>query len=301
MGLFRNKEESQGDTSLPVKYSNPVLRIKEGFKNDGNIPEPVVRLTRFFRERFGLGKGDYVIVKKGDQYIRARVEVSSAKDGSQEVARLNPKARELLDAKVGEEIQVLPHETLVLLIDTSGSMADFVSGVVKIEAAKNAVREFIRSKFLMRQDDRIGIVSFGQLANWIERPSVNYERLENRTLILLPNGETAMHEELRMSIDNLAPVAGAKRVVLLTDGVPTTTGKAHILNLAREAAEKNIVIDTVGVGSPFDFMGYDEQLLRRIAAITGGTFRRVLDIQQLTGQFRELAEGKNYTYLLPEK
>ena len=34
---------------------------------------------------------------------------------------------------------------------------------------------------------------------------------------------------------------------------------------------------------------------------TGGTFRRVLDIQQLTGQFRELAEGKNYKYLLPEK
>ncbi len=301
MGLFRKKEDREQDTTLPVKYSNPVLRIKEGFKDDGAIPEPVVRLARYFRERFGVGRGDHVVLKKGTQYVRARVEVSTAEDGAQAVARLNPKARELLNAQVGEEIQILPRETLVLLIDTSGSMADFVSGVVKIEAAKNAVREFIRSKFLMRQDDRIGIVSFGQQAGWIERPSVRYEHLENRALTLAPSGATAMYEGLRVSIDNLAPVAGAKRILLLTDGVPTTTGKGQIVNLAREAAEKNIVIDTVGVGSPFDFMGYDEQLLRRIAAITGGTFRRVLDIQQLTGQFRELAEGKNYTYLLPGK
>ena len=55
------------------------------------------------------------------------------------------------------------------------------------------------------------------------------------------------------------------------------------------------------IGVFFFAMGYDEGLLRRIASITGGTFRRVLDIQQLTGQFRELAEGKNYKYLLPEE
>jgi Mg-chelatase subunit ChlD len=278
-----------------------VLTVREGFREDGGIPEPVVRLTRFFRERFGLERGGTVVLKKGGRYVRARVEVSSAKDGALPLARLNPRARELLEAQVGEEIQILPHETLVLLIDTSGSMADFITGVVKIEAAKNAVREFIRSKFLMRQNDRIGIVSFGQTASWIERPSVQYEQLENRALTLAPGGATAMYEGLRMSIDNLAQVGGARRIVLLTDGVPTTTGKGQIIGLAREAAEKSIVIDTVGVGSPFDFMGYDEQLLRRIAEITGGTFRRVVDIQQLTGQFRELAEGKNYTRLLPEK
>jgi hypothetical protein len=104
-----------------------------------------------------------------------------------------------------------------------------------------------------------------------------------------------------LAIDHLSYTGGMKRIVLLTDGVPTTTGRQAVLSLAKKAASLKIVIDTVGVGSPFDFMGYDEALLRRIAAITGGTFRRVIDIQELTGQFRELAEGKNYTYLLPGK
>jgi Mg-chelatase subunit ChlD len=302
--LFRKKdskpETNDTDRSLPVRYESPILRIQQAFKGDENAAEPIVRLTRYFRERFGVSRGDYLVLKKGSQYARARVEVSSSEDGVDSIARLNPKARELLNARVGEDIEILPHETMILLIDTSGSMADFISGTVKMEAAKTALREFIRSKFLMRQNDRVGIASFGEHASMVEPPSVRYEHLEHRSASLTPSGATAMYEGLRLCIDNLSPMGGAKRVVLLTDGVPTTTGKLSIINLAREAAEKKIVIDTVGVGSPFDFMGYDEQLLRRIAAITGGTFRRVLDVQQLSSQFRELAEGKNYTYLLPE-
>jgi Mg-chelatase subunit ChlD len=180
-------------------------------------------------------------------------------------------------------------------------MADYISGTEKINAAKNAVVEFIRSKFLMGQGDRVGMISFGQYATIIEKPSVQYEFLENRVDALRPNGATAMFEGLRLSLDNLSTSSGAKRIVLLTDGIPTTTGRMSIISLAKEAATRKIVIDTVGVGTPFDLMGYDEMLLRRIAAITGGTFRRVMDIEQLSGQFRELAEGKNYTHLLPEK
>ncbi len=85
---------------------------------------------------------------------------------------------------------------------------------------------------------------------------------------------------------DVMPPSGIKRIVLLTDGVPTTTGKLSIISLAKKAAQKRIVIDTVGVGSPFDLMGYDELLLKRIAAITGETLRRVLDMQELTQQFK---------------
>jgi Mg-chelatase subunit ChlD len=305
MGLFGKREKrgrgTHADHVLPSKdLVTPSLAILRGFREDENLNEPVVRLTRFFRERFGVGRGDTVVLKKGDRMIRARVEVSSAEDGSRDVARLNPRSRELLDASIGDRIDILPREVLFLLIDTSGSMADFVSGVVKMEASKNAVREFIRSKFLMGQGDRLGIIGFGERAVMIEPPSIEYEHVENRTGILSPSGSTALFEGMKMAIDNLTSEGGAKRIVLLTDGVPTTTGRGPVIDLAKQAASRHIVIDTVGVGSPFDFMSYDEPLLRRIAAITGGTFRRVLDIQQLTGQFRELALGKNYTHLLPE-
>ena len=300
MGLF-GKDKEQENAGLPTTiFQNPSLRILEGFREDSDSEEAIVRLTKHLREQLGVKKGETVTLRKGDRFVKARVEVSSASDGTKTVVRLNPRSRELLGAGIGEEIEVIPPETCILLIDTSGSMGDFISGIVKLEATKNAVVEFIRSKFLMNHDDRIGIISFGEYATVVERPSVGYEHLEARAGTLLANGSTAMYEGLSMSMDVLPP-SGVKRIVLLTDGVPTTTGRLSIISLAKRAASKQIVIDTVGVGSPFDLMGYDEQLLRRIAAITGGTFRRVLDIQELTGQFVELAREKNYTYLLPEK
>jgi uncharacterized protein YegL len=301
MGIFKKKSE-QNESALPSTiFLNPSLKVLEGFREDAEIPEPIIRLTKFMRDKYGLKKGDMVLLRKGEALVKAKVEVSSTTDRSDEVCRLNKSARELLAVNLGEEVDIIPPETLILLIDTSGSMGDYISGIMKIDATKNAVREFIRSKFLMGQEDRIGIVGFGQFVSIVEKPSNSYERLENRADTLLSNGATAMYEGMNLAIDMLSISSGAKRIILLTDGIPTTTGKMAIISLAKTAAEKRIVIDTVGVGSPFDFMGYDEGLLRRIAAITGGTFRRVLDIQQLTGQFRELAEGKNYKYLLPEK
>jgi len=301
MGIFKKKDE-QESKNLPTDiFLNPSIKVLEGFKGDSDIPEPIIRLTKFMREKYGLNKGDTVVLKKGGSLVKAKVDISSAADGNEEVCRLNKTARDILTVNVGEDIDIIPPETLMLLIDTSGSMGDYISGIVKIDATKNAVREFIRNKFLMGQDDKIGIISFGQFATIVERPTTNYEYLESRVDTLIPSGATAMYEGMNLSIDVLSLAGGAKRIVLLTDGIPTTTGRLAIINLAKTAASKHIVIDTVGVGSPFDFMGYDEGLLRRIAEITGGTFRRVLDIQELTGQFRELAEGKNYTYLLPEK
>lgn len=301
MGIFKKKEERDSENLPTTIFLNPGLKVLEGFKRDGQIPEPIIRLTKYMREKFGVNKGDTVVLTNEGNLVKAKVDVSSAADGEDQICRLNKAARDLLKINIGDEVEIIPPESLILLIDTSGSMGDFISGIGKMDATKNAVREFIRSKFLMDQGDSIGIVSFGEFAHIVEKPSMNYEYLEGKVDMLIPSGATAMHEGINVAIDVLSISEGAKRIVLLTDGVPTTTGRLAIINLAKTAAAKRIVIDTVGVGSPFDFMGYDEGLLRKIAAITGGTFRRVLDIQQLTGEFKELARGKNYTYLLPEK
>jgi uncharacterized protein YegL len=301
MGIFKKKDDQKEEPLPTTIFLNPTLKLLEGFKDDIGIPEPIIRLTKYMREKYGVSKGDHLVLKKDDRLVKVKVDVSSVSDGTGQVARLNPAAREMLSASIGDEIEVIPPESLILLIDTSGSMGEYVSGIMKMEATKNAVKEFIRNKFLMGHDDKIGIVSFGELATVVERLSNSYEHLENRSTYLMPNGATAMHEGISLSIDLLSSPGGAKRIVLLTDGIPTTTGRMAIITLAKKAASKHIIIDTVGVGSPFDFMGYDEGLLRKIAAITGGTFRRVLDIKELSGQFRELAEGKNYSHLLPEK
>ena len=305
MGLFSKKADDGQEglnRNLPTPvFESPTIRILEGFRQDSQSSEPIVRLARHLREQFGVRRGDYVTLRKGDRAVRARVDVSSQSDGADRVARLSRSTRDLLEVHLGDEIEIIPAETLMLLIDTSGSMMNYISGIQKMDATKNAVCEFIRSKFLMGQEDRIGIVSFGEAAAIIEECSTNYEHLENRIDALRPNGATAMFEGMTMAMDSLGKGGGAKRIVLLTDGMPTTTGKMAITNLAKQAAAQSIVIDTVGVGTPFDFMSYDEMLLRRIASITGGTFRRVLDVGQLSEEFRNLALGKNFAYLLPEQ
>ena len=300
MGIFRKQNGGEKSGLPSTIFQNPTLKILEGFKEDGGSEDVIVRLAKHLRERLGLKRGDTVTLRSGDRYVKARVEVSSASDRDRAVARLTPRSRELLGVSIGDDIEVIPPETCMLLIDTSGSMADYISGIVKLDATKNAVIEFIRSKFLMDHGDRAGIISFGEFATVVKKPTTEYENLENSVHMLSANGSTAMYEGLSLALD-LLPHGGVQRIVLITDGVPTTTGKLSILSLAKRAAQKRVVIDTIGVGSPFDLMGYDEHLLRRIAAITGGTFTRVLDIQELTGRFVELARKKNYTYLLPEK
>ncbi|RKY00224.1 MAG: hypothetical protein DRP54_05880 [Spirochaetes bacterium] len=300
MGIFGKKKKE--DENLPTNiFMNPKIKVLEGFARDGEIPEPIIRMTKHMREKYGVNVGEYVTLKKDGILVKARVDVSSKKDGEAEVCRLNKAARTALMAKIGDEIEIIPPESIVLLIDTSGSMGDFVSGIVKIDAAKDALREFIRSKFLMAQGDRIGIVTFGEFATVVEGLSTNYEHLENRSQTLVPNGATAMYEGMKLSIDMLSGLSGVKRIVMLSDGVPTTTGRMAVIQAAKDAASKNVVIDTVGVGSPFDLMGYDEWLLKRIAEITGGTFRRVIELKELAGSFVEIAQKKNFTYLLPEK
>lgn len=301
MSIF-HKEKGGKDKNLPSsEILHPTLKVLEGFKTDKESFEPVVRLTKQLRQKFGVEKGDYVLLKNGDKFVRARVEVSSVSDGESLICRPNPKARDLLSIRIGDDIEIVPPETIILLMDTSGSMGDYMSGMVKIDAARNAMREFIRGKFLMGHDDKVGVVGFGEFATIIERPTLNYEGLENRLDSLIPNGATALFEGMNLSIDMLSIAGGLKRVVLLTDGIPTTSGRGAIISAAKKAASHHIIIDTVGVGSRFDFIGYDEPLLKKIAAITGGTFRRVFDIQELAEQFRELALEKNYSHLLPEK
>ena len=214
MGLFSKKEDDEQkglNRNLPTPvFENPTIRILEGFREDSQASEPIVRLARHLREQFGVHKGDYVTLRKGDRAVRARVGVSSQSDGTDRIARLGRTTRDLLNVHIGDEIEIIPAETLILLIDTSGSMMEYISGIEKMNAAKNAVREFIRSKFLMGQGDRIGIVSFGERAMLIERCSMNYEHLENRIDALMPNGATAMFEGITMAIDNLG--TGKKRL-----------------------------------------------------------------------------------------
>ena len=192
---------------------------------------------------------------------------------------------------------------IVVTLDASGSMAaeDFRPRN-RFTVAKELIGEFIRR----RQDDRIGIVTFGNRA--ATRVPITYDRriaeaiLEKAEIGEHGNG-TAIGHALATAVNRLRTSQTRSRVVILvTDGV-NNSGSIDPLVAAQLAARSGIKVYTIGVGSegpvplpikrqnPFTgevetvythIRGeLDEKVLSGIAETTGGAYFRATDARAL--------------------
>ncbi|MDH5528008.1 MAG: VWA domain-containing protein [Nitrospirota bacterium] len=288
--------------TTPISSSAVPLEVAPAIQGDEQDAEPIVRLSLALRRHLGLTKGDYVNVKNGDAQVPARVEVGAR--GDHHTARLNPQLRGMLQVEIGDLVEVVPYETLVLLIDTSGSMDEplgmFTS---KMKATREAIHTLIGSKTRSRERDLVGLVSFGEECELLCEPTDDFARLGRHVGTINGCGRTAMFEGLEYTLELLADANGLKRTILLSDGCPTTTGAELVLELAYKAKLMGVVIDTIGVGGKAGKRGknkkvsYDEVLLKRIASLTGGKFTTVHEVQALEDEFLALSDCKKIPLL----
>lgn len=179
---------------------------------------------------------------------------------------------------------------IVLAVDISGSMLarDFTPD--RITAAKQIAGEFVADRF----GDRIGVVAFAGEA-FTQCPLTSDQTTVQTLLSRLRSGViedgTAIGNGLATSINRLRESgAKSKVVILLTDGV-NNAGQVSPTLAAKIAYDQGIKVYTVGVGkrgkAPYpviDMFGnqsfapmdveIDEELLRQIAADTGGEYFR---------------------------
>lgn len=179
---------------------------------------------------------------------------------------------------------------IVLAIDISGSMLarDFTPD--RITAAKQIAGEFVADRF----GDRIGVVAFAGEA-FTQCPLTSDQTTVQTLLSRLRSGiiedGTAIGNGLATSINRLRESgAKSKVIILLTDGV-NNAGQVSPAMAAKIAYDQGIKVYTVGVGkrgkAPYpvvDMFGnqsfapvdveIDEELLRQIAADTGGEYFR---------------------------
>lgn len=288
--------------TTPISSSAVPLEVAPAISGDEKDAEPIVRLSKVLRGHLGLSKGDYVNIKNGDTQVPARVEVGAR--GDQHTARLNPLLRGMLQVEVGDLVEVVPYETLVLLIDASGSMDEplglFTS---KMRATREAIHTLLDSKARSRERDLVGLVSFGEECELLCEPTDDLARMGRYVGNVHGRGRTAMFEGLEYTLELLADANGLKRAILLSDGCPTTTGPELVLELAYKAKLMGVVIDTVGVGSKGQKAGkkkkvsYDEALLKKIAKLTGGKFTTVHEVQALENEFLALSDCKKIPLL----
>lgn len=211
---------------------------------------------------------------------------------------------------VGEALALpISGRDLLMAVDLSGSMEeqDFVldgAPVDRLTATKAVAERFIEQ----RVGDRIGLILFGREA-YLQTP-LTFDRETVRTLLLesaigLAGKETAIGDAIGLAIRTLedSGVGDGRRVlILLTDGA-NTAGEVDPRKAAELAAQREMVIYTIGVGA--DAMtvrtlfgerqinpsaDLDEETLTTIAESTGGRYFRARDTEELAEIYTILDE-----------
>jgi Ca-activated chloride channel family protein len=198
---------------------------------------------------------------------------------------------------------------IVLTIDTSTSMLaeDFRLGsgrVNRFDVVKDVVKEFIRK----RKDDRIGLVAFAARAYTVCPLATDYSWLDenlDRVSVGMMEDATAIGSAIATSVNRLRNSKTKSRIViLLTDGV-NNAGTISPLVAAETAKAFKVKVYTIGVGSkglvPYplkDVYGrtvyknipieMDEDILKKIAEITGAKYYRAADTETLRRIYEDI-------------
>ncbi|MBP7055469.1 MAG: VWA domain-containing protein [Candidatus Omnitrophica bacterium] len=198
---------------------------------------------------------------------------------------------------------------IVLVLDTSTSMLaeDFTIGRTRInryDVVKEVVKDFVKK----RKDDRIAMVAFAGRAYTVCPLTTDYPWLNenlDRVKVGMIEDATAIGSSIASAVSRLqTSKTKSKVIILLTDGV-NNAGTISPVVAAEAAKAFKIKIYTVGVGSkglvPYplkDEFGrtvyqnipieIDEDVLKKIADITGGKYYRATDTESLRKIYDEI-------------
>lgn len=193
--------------------------------------------------------------------------------------------------------RAVPREqaTIMLAIDTSGSMsADDVSPY-RLRAAQDAAKKFAEK---VPRQYKIGLVSFSGVATSLVTPTTDRAALDSAIETLRADGATAIGEAIFSSLDALRSTQPgvtklrSARILLLSDG-ENTTGRSTD-QAARAAVEANVPVATVALGTPDGILPNgrpvppNPQALRALAESTGATSYESRDAESLSAVYDKL-------------
>lgn len=195
---------------------------------------------------------------------------------------------------------------IIMVLDTSTSMRaqDFKPN--RFEAAREVGKEFIDA----RTSDRIGLVVFAAKAYTQTPLTLDYEflkRMMDEVDVGVIEDGTAIGTALAMATNRLKDTeAKSKVVILLTDG-QNNRGEVDPVTAAEVAEALNVRVYAIGVGAhgqapvviDHPFAGrqrrmmevdIDEDMLKSVAAKTGGKYFRATNKEGLRTVYEEIGE-----------
>jgi len=198
---------------------------------------------------------------------------------------------------------------LLITVDSSGSMKalDFQfegKPASRLDVLKGVAENFIKG----RVGDRIGLIIFGEEV-FTQCPLTSDHSLLLQYLSAVEVGaagdSTALGDALALSVKRLREIdSNSKAIILVTDGVKNS-GQMDPIQAAEIAKRLGIKVYTIGIGQnepvPFpveDIYGrstivyqhipIDEETLKKIADITGGTYFNAEKTEDLKTIYAEI-------------
>jgi Ca-activated chloride channel family protein len=184
---------------------------------------------------------------------------------------------------------------LILAVDISGSMeqTDFRapdgSTLMRLDGIKRVIADFIRR----RSGDRVALILFGARA-YVQVPFTRdlatAQQLLDQAQVGMAGQQTAIGDTIGLAIKTFeASKARQKLLILLTDGNDTAS-RVPPEHAADIAAQKGMVIYTIGVGDPAASgeNRVDLEALQAVAATTQGRFFRAEDGAQLAAIYADI-------------
>jgi len=200
---------------------------------------------------------------------------------------------------IGDPVQLdVSGRDLMLAVDVSPSMneQDMVwhgYQSTRLHVVKEVVKDFVSK----RQGDRVGLILFGtqpyvQVPLTFDLKTVN--QLVDEAMLGIAGRATAIGDAVALAVKRLRERPEQSRVlILLTDGA-NTAGEIPPLKAAELAAAERIKIYSIGIGAEEilrpGLFGYrrdnpsidlDEDMLKEMAALTGGQYFRARSSSEL--------------------
>ncbi len=194
--------------------------------------------------------------------------------------------------------QVLPLEmtprqkkeslALMLVVDASGSMANYIGPDQKIQLALEGVRASIRA---LDDEDRVGVIAFAAKIRMDHPPTTAHEETLRAVGKLRPGSGTKMYPALEKAYERLQRVdAKQKHILLLSDG----KSEGDFIPLAKRIAADKMTLSTLAIGDA------DRGLMKTIAEAGGGGYRDVRNISELPKIMAdEVRQTQQYTVQEP--
>jgi len=202
--------------------------------------------------------------------------------------------------------------TIMLAIDTSGSMSATDVNPNRLSAAEDAARRFVDK---LPRGLKVGLLSFDSQARVLAFPTLDHNVVLSAINGLQVHGGTATGDAIYQSLAAIAAqprAAGGKRaaaaIVLMSDGTPTIgrdgqSPRQTVVDATAAAKSAGVPIDSIAFGTPDGTVNVqgeiipvpaDPQAMADIAAGSGGKSFRAVNGTQLNSVYDQIRKSVGY-------